>query len=459
MSGVQLTGASVVMGTPFYMSPEQIRNSRDVDARSDVYSMGVMLYEILTGSVPTGIPKPASQIMSDVPPAMDKIVMKCVDPSPKERYQNATELRRAFLPIRDMLKSGVSLPNQAVTEKKHRPYSTKKVSGALVGLVILGLAIWSLLQAEGYRKEAATMVPPPAPTGTDSTPVSREATFEDYQDLQATLRERANKLAGSVGLTGAVNSGDAFWGQAESSGDMETARLAFQCYLAPLMAQKEALDDMVFVKPGPDPLGRHGGILDAFFVDLHEVTVERYNKFVSQEGAFAPVGGVPDLRDPKYPVRNVTCLEAMAFAAWSGGALPSEAQWSRAAVFDSKEIPWSEDSGLDEDGNFLYNVLLDDTDYYVEPVGAYPDDKSDPGCFDMVGNVSEWTSTCDGSSNAVPDFGSMMVVRGGNFYEELQDPKEGERRMLFQDHVSYVGFRCVREIPASPAAIRAYLGS
>jgi serine/threonine protein kinase len=107
MASTQMTAASVVMGTPMYMSPEQIRNSRDVDARADVFSIGVVLYEMLTGNIPTGIPKPASHIRRDIPPELDGIINKCVEPNREHRYQNVTELRDALLSIRTRLTPGV----------------------------------------------------------------------------------------------------------------------------------------------------------------------------------------------------------------------------------------------------------------------------------------------------------------------------------------------------------------
>ncbi|MBM3288830.1 MAG: serine/threonine protein kinase, partial [Candidatus Hydrogenedentes bacterium] len=106
MSTGKLTATAVVMGTPHYMPPEQFKDSSTVDARADIYSIGVILYEILTGNLPTGVPKPASQILRDVPPALDPIIAKCVEPGPAERYANVTELKQALGAVSDMLRGG-----------------------------------------------------------------------------------------------------------------------------------------------------------------------------------------------------------------------------------------------------------------------------------------------------------------------------------------------------------------
>lgn len=102
----QYTSIATVMGTPYYMSPEQLRDSHDVDQRADVFSTGVVLYELLTGYRPTGIPKPASEMARDVPPLMDTIISHCVEPDRDKRFQNATEVRTAIQPVLQVLREG-----------------------------------------------------------------------------------------------------------------------------------------------------------------------------------------------------------------------------------------------------------------------------------------------------------------------------------------------------------------
>jgi serine/threonine-protein kinase len=101
-----MTGASQVLGTAQYLSPEQARGER-VDARSDLYSTGCVLYELLTGRPPFSgdspvaiayqhvreNPVPPSQVDREIPPWVDAIVLKAMAKSPADRYQNATEMR------------------------------------------------------------------------------------------------------------------------------------------------------------------------------------------------------------------------------------------------------------------------------------------------------------------------------------------------------------------------------
>jgi tRNA A-37 threonylcarbamoyl transferase component Bud32 len=100
--GQRLTASHVIMGTPCYMSPEQARGE-DVDHRSDIYAMGLVLYELLLGETVfnsgnvlqrqvTEMPPPPSERVEGIPALLDQIIMKCIAKNPDERIQTAREL-------------------------------------------------------------------------------------------------------------------------------------------------------------------------------------------------------------------------------------------------------------------------------------------------------------------------------------------------------------------------------
>lgn len=462
MANTRLTNASIVMGTPFYMSPEQIRNSRDVDARADIYSVGVMLYEILTGTVPTGVPKPASQVTKDVPPALDQIVANCVEPDPRARYQNAAELRAAFQPVVQQVRAGISTSKTRVPgARRESDYSPRKIAGGILIAAIVLAAIWGLGRVEERRRALASA---PVEMGeTEGAPAAAGPALEDYAAVMESLRSRAEDVAGA-GLNGALSEGARHWAAAQDAAGADpeaalaSARKALQCYLAPLL-QREG---MVFVPPGNVVIDGETWELPGFLVDSTEVTAGAYARFVDAEedwtlpGSFA-TAALDDIR--AYPISEVSCIDAMAYAAWNGAELPTEAQWARAAYGDSEtaDYPWE---GEPEAG--FCNARFDESGEAVtlKPVGQFEDDKSPYGCFDVVGNISEWTATAASplEAGALPTFQTLMVVRGGNFNDPPYSLRE-RTRMRFEEADVTVGFRCVVNIPSNPSAARALLSA
>ncbi|MFG0334169.1 MAG: protein kinase, partial [Maioricimonas sp. JB049] len=87
-----LTGTHQVMGTPRYMAPEQMEGSHLVDHRADIYSLGVVFYEMLTGQVPAGhFEPPSGKVKVDA--RIDQIVLRAMARDPHRRYQNVSELK------------------------------------------------------------------------------------------------------------------------------------------------------------------------------------------------------------------------------------------------------------------------------------------------------------------------------------------------------------------------------
>jgi serine/threonine protein kinase len=89
---LHLTATSVAMGTVNYMAPEQRRDAKNVDGRADLYSLGVVLYELLTGELPIGRFKLPSQRVEGLDPRVDPIVARALEPEPKARYARASAI-------------------------------------------------------------------------------------------------------------------------------------------------------------------------------------------------------------------------------------------------------------------------------------------------------------------------------------------------------------------------------
>ena len=89
--GLNLTRSDQVMGTPRYMAPEQLERPLEVDHRADIFSLGIVLYEMLTGQVPAGVVEPPSRKAS-VDARLDEVVLRALQREPEHRHQSASDL-------------------------------------------------------------------------------------------------------------------------------------------------------------------------------------------------------------------------------------------------------------------------------------------------------------------------------------------------------------------------------
>ncbi len=89
---LRITGSGDVMGTPHYMAPEQVEHPQDVDHRADIYSLGVVFYQMLTGELPIGrFAPPSRKVQIDV--RLDEVVLRALEKEPEHRYQHVSELK------------------------------------------------------------------------------------------------------------------------------------------------------------------------------------------------------------------------------------------------------------------------------------------------------------------------------------------------------------------------------
>lgn len=110
---LSLTQTTQVLGSPSYMSPEQLRASRDVDGRTDIWALGTILYELLTGTVPfpantltqlTAMviaepPRPIESLRPDIPPPLRAIILRCLEKKAEHRYQSVADFAAALSPF------------------------------------------------------------------------------------------------------------------------------------------------------------------------------------------------------------------------------------------------------------------------------------------------------------------------------------------------------------------------
>jgi serine/threonine protein kinase len=203
----RLTKTGAVMGTPYYMSPEQIRGVSDIDGRVDIYAFGVILYEALTGRVPfdgknygalvleiaTGTPERPSMVNPTLVGSLERVILKAMAREPDDRFPSMEALAKALAPFAAGVGYQSSDSVRIEVERSSGPATTPFVSesppkvpvkrapvlvaigGAALALAV-GLAVW--LSQRDAPEAAATgteHIATPAPSGAEPIPTPAEA--------------------------------------------------------------------------------------------------------------------------------------------------------------------------------------------------------------------------------------------------------------------------------------------
>lgn len=218
--------------------------------------------------------------------------------------------------------------------------------------------------------------------------------------------------------------------------------------------------------------------LDGYWIYKYEVTVKQYRKFCEETGRDMPDEPDWGWRDD-LPIVNVDWFDADAYARWAGVALPTEAQWEKAARgTDGRLYPWGDEwpppkgacnfcEGSFNDGESEVAVVLDLLGYPptagyddgfadASPVGSFPKGVSPYGCMDMAGNVWEWCADWYDPNyllnmpnknpfSGMKWFGGRRSLRGGSWHASREKFfRCAYRNEAMPDHIDYVnGIRCV----------------
>ncbi len=486
VGGTQLS-ATGLMGTPAYMSPEQARGEKDLDARTDVYALGAMLFQTLTGRLPYDADTPIALALKhvtdpvptlrdtrpDLPSACERVLETAMAKSRDQRYSTASALVHALGqaladrpgptvgPRPEPLATWVEpQPSPAavpmVPAPGRRPLSLWLGVGA-VAVIVLGLG------ALGVALAVFNRFGPGAATPTVAAVVS------------ATAQSGVTEAAPTEAPTSPPAVTEAAPGASPTPAAAPTAP-------EPGAERQTEVDQVtqVYVPEGVFIMGRDGGPadeapahevrVDGFWLDQTEVTNLQYLRCV-QAGACEPPTQTGSITrssyygDPsfeRYPVIHVSWVQADNYCAWVGRRLPTEAEWERAARgADSRPYPWGSEAPDPDRLNFGLSGIGD-----TQPVGATASVGSSPyGAWDMAGNVWEWVAdyydpsyygllTFDNPPgpprSAGPpdacDTAECRVLRGGS-WDSTAEQVRTTTRLLYgaNDGRDAFGFRCAQD--------------
>jgi formylglycine-generating enzyme required for sulfatase activity len=478
----QLTRTGVALGTPAYMAPEQA-NGLEVDERSDLFSLGCVLYRLSTGRVPfqgsdtlsillavVNAEPQAPQVLNPVlPSALCDLTLQLLAKTPADRPASAqvvaetlAELERTLAtpPANDPLpmKTTHTLAAHHASSPAHVPAGACRTAdrsvakwftrkGGLLGtaaliLVLSGLYLW--------------WFPPWSPTPTApvaSIPTSPPTVPPPPQPGQP--HERPKELENSIGMKLVlIPAGEFDMGSPDSDPDAREAE-----------------------KPQ-----HRVRISRPFFLGKYEVTQGQYQQIMGgNPSLFSASGPNQDWRNKvigldtkNFPVENVSWEEAQEFcrklsaleaekAAGRVYRLPTEAEWELACRAGSTTIYSFGDDATKLDDYAWHHENSDPPTQAVRGPRPHPVGEKLPnayGLYDLHGNVWEW---CRDSFDAGyyprkvkedppgPDHDGLRILRGGSWADPIQKCRAANRRYDIKDlHNFNVGFRIALSVPKAP---------
>jgi len=419
---LSLTKTGMSMGTPYYMAPEQVLG-KNITTSVDIYSYGVLVYELMTGARPfesETIESLFFQILNapvdavpleraGVPSAVRGLILKCTAKKPEDRFANFAEVaaeiqRLSNADAASHTRSVSAIPpnwqqpqqgQQTYNQPSYQPQLPVAKSSSSTMWIVMAIVL--VLLAGGGA--AYVYWPRPNPEkkgdGKDKNPVA---------ELPATLSD-AN------GVMILVPTGSFLFG------------------------------------PESKPME-----LPAYYVDRTEVSNATYKDFCKATNRQAPVG------ENELPAVNIPIAEARAFAKWAGKRLPTAAEWEKAARGTrGYAYPWGADP-KPENANVMDNPSIS---HQLLPVASsFANSLSPYGAVNMAGNVFELVDTPVTPSAANAERFTKMIdpppgpterwyqLRGGSYNTPLAAAVTYEYFPIPERYAAKdIGFRCVKDVP------------
>lgn len=403
------TASGMVSGTPAYMSPEQARGD-SIDRRTDIYSLGIVLYEMLAGRVPFEADSSLTVIykqindppppISGISPAVQKVIDRALTKKPEDRYPTSSNMAVDFY-------LAIGMSREAETIINALPEDAKSVHSNVYGSAPQIAAPQAQMPAS--RKNVWIGVGAFFVIGLITLLIGAFFLF--------------SRLTGAVEIP--VNNETPVSGPASATGDLPSAEGMAEIPSGTYVVGSLAGDD--YHSPPKEVL------LDRFWIDKYQTTYDQYAQFLTAtNGQSQEILGAGN-----QPVRGVTWDQALAYCTWANKRLPTEAEWEaagRGSGPNPRLYPWGEDPTA---GGKVLDLPSQDT----YEVGSMPFNQSPFGVYDLASNVWEWV----GEPYAETPAGSK-ILRGGRFGLPILDL--AYRLSVLPDderYVKFAGFRCAAD--------------
>jgi len=496
------TGA---IGSPWYMSPEQITRPKEIDHRSDIYSLGITLFEMLTGTVPfdgetefviqnqhiNSPPPDPSELNPEINAACRRIILRALEKKSEDRFQSCEKFLQAILAceaqptsVRPGQKSDIF-----ISYKREEQAEARKLADALERE---GWRVWwdPKLRAgerfddaiEAALQETKCVVVLWSKRSVKSPYVKDEAGYAlnrgklvpvAIEDVKLPFRFEGLQTPQLIDWDGSKDTPE-FRRLIE-----DVSTIIGHPTLEPGAIFRDTLKDgsqgpeMVVIQAGRFEMGDIWGdgteqerpvhtvhIRKPFALGRYPVTFEEYDTFIKFFGKKWP--SLPDDQGwgrGQRPVINVSQGDALFYADWLSQQtgkryrLPSEAEWEYAARSGGKEKKWAGTSAEEELADYAWYRL--NSNGMTHSVGEKK--PNGLGLYDMSGNVWEWVQDAwardyervpkDGS--ALPYRDSGGVIRGGCWDDGPSEVRSAVRRsaMTKLPWTSFIlGFRLARDL-------------
>ena len=445
-------------GTPAYMSPEQRESTDHLTPASDVYALGCVLFEALTGRVYRS-QRPGARVAAlrgDVPDWVDSLVARCLEKAVEARPWDGAELLELLRQgeAEEAARQAAARRQREAEEVARKQREAEEVARKQREAEEAARKQRAAEEAARKQREAEEV----ARKQREAEEVARKQREAEEAAQQAAARKkreaeeavRKQREAEAAARRGIVR-GNQLTLTLSSGVELAFMRIPAGEFL---MGSDPKVDQGAYSNEQPQRKVH----LDGYWMGKHPVTNTHYAAFVKAIGRQAPQhwqsGKIPSGKE-HHPVVNVSWEDAAAFCTWASQVtgrevrLPTEAEWEKAARgADGRIYPWGKEAPDKSRCNFAGN------ENGTTPVGKYsPLGDSPYGCVDMAGNVWEWCAdwfdggyykTAPARNPPGPQKGDYRVLRGGSWlYGGGSVSCASRGGYAPTDMGDFWGFRCV----------------